>query len=164
MERLLTQLRKGRFDQQSANVIELNKELRNLLSHVSRNKPIPIFKDCEERLIVSFNSDRFVSVIEHLVRNAQEATNEETGKIAIQLSRRDGNAVIEVKDNGCGMDSDFIESRLFKPFDTTKGNAGMGIGVYQSKQLVANAGGQMEVQSKPGEGTLVRIMLPLQSH
>ena len=43
---------------------------------------------------------------------------------------------MEIEDNGCGMSKDFIQERLFKPFQTTKGNAGMGIGVYESREYI----------------------------
>ena len=69
-------------------------------------------------------------------------------------------AIIEVEDDGSGMDADFIALRLFKPFDTTKGNAGMGVGVYESREFVTALGGDMAVESHPGRGTLIRVRLP----
>jgi signal transduction histidine kinase len=48
---------------------------------------------------------------------------------------------------------------LFRPFETTK-LAGMGIGVYESSQYVAGLGGQILVDSEPGRGTRVRVLLP----
>jgi signal transduction histidine kinase len=57
------------------------------------------------------------------------------------------------------MSSEFIRERLFRPFETTK-PAGMGIGVYESSQYVAGLGGQILVDSEPGQGTRVRVLLP----
>ena len=65
-----------------------------------------------------------------------------------------------MEDSGCGMDKQFIAERLFRPFDTTKGNAGMGIGVHEAREFVRSIGGTMQVQSEPGEGTLFQIRLP----
>ena len=59
------------------------------------------------------------------------------------------------------MDQEFIRTRLFRPFDTTKGKAGMGIGVYESRHIVANLGGRLDVKSEPGVGTEIAISLPL---
>ncbi len=59
------------------------------------------------------------------------------------------------------MDIRFIQNRLFKPFDTTKGNAGMGIGVYEARQFVQEYGGKINVRSEPGVGTSFTIKLPL---
>ena len=67
-------------------------------------------------------------------------------------------------DNGCGMDNKFIAERLFKPFDTTKGNAGMGIGVYEARDYIQKLGGSCTVDSIPGSGTTFTIQLPLAPH
>ena len=58
------------------------------------------------------------------------------------------------------MDADFINYRLFKAFDTTKGKAGMGIGAYESRQVVSSMGGELLVESTPGEGSVFTIVLP----
>jgi signal transduction histidine kinase len=67
-----------------------------------------------------------------------------------------------VKDNGKGMDAEFIRERLFRPFDSTKGSKGMGIGAYQTREYVQMLGGRVEVQSSPGQGTSFSISLPLE--
>ena len=78
------------------------------------------------------------------------------------IYRGDGDwALVEVQDDGCGMDSDFVAERLFKPFDTTKGNAGMGVGVYESREFVHALGGEIAVESAPRHGTLFRVKLPV---
>jgi signal transduction histidine kinase len=59
------------------------------------------------------------------------------------------------------MSEDFLKNHLFKPFDTTKGKAGMGIGVYESLHVITATGGKMSVTSEPGEGTRFEIVLPL---
>jgi signal transduction histidine kinase len=58
------------------------------------------------------------------------------------------------------MTDDFVRERLFKPFQTTK-RGGMGIGAYESYQYVQELGGDIVVESTPGTGTIMRIMLPL---
>jgi signal transduction histidine kinase len=69
--------------------------------------------------------------------------------------------VIEVADSGCGMSEAFVRERLFRPFQTTKGN-GMGIGVFEVAQYAKDMGGRVEVDSRPGAGTRFRLMFPLQ--
>jgi signal transduction histidine kinase len=58
------------------------------------------------------------------------------------------------------MDEKFIRNRLFKPFDSTKGSKGMGIGVYQARDFARAAGGDLTVSSVPNEGTRFRFILP----
>ena len=69
--------------------------------------------------------------------------------------------MITIEDDGCGMEPEFIRTRLFRPFDTTKGSKGMGIGVYQARTLVMDAGGSLRVDSEPGVRTRFTIWLPL---
>jgi signal transduction histidine kinase len=61
------------------------------------------------------------------------------------------------------MDKTFINERLFKPFDTTKGNAGMGIGVYEARDYILKYSGQFDVASTPGVGTTFTIKFPLEN-
>lgn len=75
-------------------------------------------------------------------------------------SGREGDwAWIEVQDRGGGMTEEFIADRLFHPFQTTKPK-GMGIGLYQSKLIVEEHGGRIEVASRSGEGSIFRVLLP----
>ena len=59
------------------------------------------------------------------------------------------------------MDNKFIAERLFKPFETTKGNAGMGIGVYEARDYIVKHSGTCNVESKLGEGSTFTLKLPL---
>ena len=59
------------------------------------------------------------------------------------------------------MNAGFVRERLFRPFDSTKGSKGMGIGAYQAREYVRALGGDVEVQSSPGRGTRFLIRLPL---
>jgi putative PEP-CTERM system histidine kinase len=71
----------------------------------------------------------------------------------------DDAAYIRVRDEGCGMTEDFILKYLFRPFCTTK-NKGLGIGLYQCKQVVEAHGGSIEVASEVGKGTSFTVILP----
>ena len=105
------------------------------------------------------HEDRLERVIGHLVQNAIDATGSD-GRVWVRLGKQDGQAVVEVGDTGHGMTPEFVRERLFKPFQTTK-QAGMGIGAYESFQYVHELGGQVQVDSTPGVGTRVRLLLPL---
>jgi signal transduction histidine kinase len=67
---------------------------------------------------------------------------------------------IEITDDGCGMDPDFVRERLFRPFDSTKGAEGMGIGAYQIREIVRACGGDVSVRSEVGKGTTMELRLP----
>jgi signal transduction histidine kinase len=76
------------------------------------------------------------------------------------LTSDKGAAIVEIKDTGHGMSKTFIRERLFKPFESTK-SAGMGVGVFESREYVHELGGQLEVTSDPSSGTTFRMTLPL---
>ena len=69
-------------------------------------------------------------------------------------------AVVAIRDDGSGMDEKFIREKLFRPFTTTKGNAGMGIGVYESHEFARGAGGELTVVSAPEQGAVFALRLP----
>jgi putative PEP-CTERM system histidine kinase len=110
---------------------------------------------------VVLDRDKLSNVIYHLVSNAQHATSDD-GKvdIGIELSADERYMLINIVDTGCGMSEDFIRTRLFKPFDTTKGNAGMGIGAFDAKAYLEKIGGQLLVQSELQQGTNFTLRIP----
>lgn len=160
MNRLLGQLRKGYVIEPKVRPVDLKLVLEQVVIQQNKAQPLPTLEASEGNIRVSGDYDKLVSIIAHLVENAQDATPDE-GIVKLRLYKTDNRAIIEVQDTGCGMDSHFIRERLFKPFDTTKGNAGMGIGVFEARQLVTSYGGQMEVESEPGKGTSFTLKLPL---
>ena len=58
------------------------------------------------------------------------------------------------------MDEQFIRHRLFKPFDSTKGLTGMGIGVFESRDFIHSLGGEINVISAVGQGSIFRVLIP----
>jgi putative PEP-CTERM system histidine kinase len=120
--------------------------------------PIRMAMECGTAL-VRIDQDRLSSALTHLLDNAIEASPPD-GTIAVTAQSRDGKLVIDIADEGAGMDIEFIHSQLFRPFRSTKSN-GYGIGAYQTRDLVRAAGGELEVVSAPGAGTTMRVILPL---
>ena len=159
MQRLLEQLAKGRFELQKPEVLVLRNVLEQVVRQFSGYSPVPQLDSSLGDVRVVASRDRFVSVLGHLIRNAQEATADD-GQVVVRAEQRSGDLVISIEDTGQGMDMNFIRERLFKPFETTKGNAGMGVGVYESREFVQSIGGRMEVMSAPGSGTTILIILP----
>jgi len=160
MNRLLGQLRKGRAESGAIRSVNLNNVLEEVVAACSASQPAPALTSSPQELRVSADRDRLGAVVEHLVQNAQDATPAD-GHVTVRVSGDSDWAFIEVEDDGSGMDAAFIAERLFKPFDTTKGNAGMGVGVYESREFVQALGGQISVESARGRGTLFRVKLPL---
>jgi signal transduction histidine kinase len=131
-------------------------------SNCADREPVPQVRVSPTAIWVNMDRDQLASVFTHLIRNAQDATPA-TGSISIDLERSANDLVITVSDTGKGMDKAFIRERLFRPFDTTKGAQGMGIGAYQVREIVRSAGGDVEVHSELGVGTRFRVRVPAAS-
>lgn len=142
--------------------VSLERVLQQAIASKSASAPKPILDIRSSHLIVSANAARLERVMGHLIQNAIEATPKD-GKIDVTLSEEEGHAVIEIIDTGRGMSDQFIRTRLFKPFESTK-SAGMGIGVFETREYVQQIGGRLEVDSRPDVGTSFRVYLPLYQH
>lgn len=159
MNRLLAQLKQDHLLTRETKPLNIKPLLRDVVTARSVREPIPSLEIVGSELRVNADPDRLAAVIGHLVQNAQEATPVD-GRVSVRARCRDEWVTIDVKDSGCGMDKQFIAERLFRPFDTTKGNAGMGVGVHEAREFARSIGGAMEVQSEPGKGTTIQIRLP----
>ena len=82
--------------------------------------------------------------------------------MTVSLRCEQGAGHLEVRDTGFGMDPDFVRERLFRPFESTKGPSGMGIGAYQVREYVLALGGEVRVSSQRGVGTRFTIVIPLE--
>jgi len=161
MNRLLARLLDG-VQVDSRREVDLSTLLEEVVRDAHAAKPAPVLKYDAHGITVAADRDQLVSVMGHVIQNAQDATPDD-GQVIVRLKKANGLAVVEVEDSGCGMDEAFIRARLFRPFQTTKGTSGMGIGVYEAREFVRSLGGDIYVQSKPGQGTIFRIEIPRQS-
>jgi putative PEP-CTERM system histidine kinase len=101
---------------------------------------------------------RLEQALTHLVQNAIDASPTEL-PVRIAVVDRDGEIAIDIVDLGCGMSAEFIRTRLFQPFSSTK-EGGFGIGAFEARTLIAGMGGRLEVESHEGQGTRFTIFLP----
>jgi len=160
MNQVLEQLRRGNQEGYTERV-ELTEVLSNTVAKHVGTEPVPQLEIIENGIQVQAEPQGLAMVLSHLIRNAQEATTPGDGQVYVRLKREGDNAVVEVADNGCGMEPAFVRERLFRPFDSTKGSKGMGIGAYQAREFVRKAGGDISVESRSGHGTIFRISIPI---
>ena len=105
------------------------------------------------------SKERLRSVLDHLVQNAFDAAGSD-GRVALRARNIGNSALIEVEDNGPGMELDFVRQKLFRPSISNR-PAGFGIGAYQVREYVRSMGGHLEVLTVPGKGTTMQVLLPL---
>ena len=158
MNKVLTQLRRGEGEAQMQSVV-----LADVLTDAAASKQAfklrPTLELPPAYLRVSAERERLTRAVGHLLQNALEATPA-SGSVTVRGFAEGEQAIIEISDTGIGMDDEFIRTRLFQPFDSTKG-AGMGIGAYECRETLRALGGRIEVDSTPGLGTRFRLSLPL---
>jgi putative PEP-CTERM system histidine kinase len=158
MNKVLAQLRRGNDEARTQSV-----PLADILTDAAASKQAfklrPQLDLPPADLCVRAERERLTRAIGHLLQNALEATPP-TGFVTLRAFEESGQAIIDITDTGSGMDDEFIQTRLFQPFDSTKG-AGMGIGAYECRETLRALGGNIEVSSAPGKGTHFRLNLPL---
>lgn len=130
---------------------------RQVVERLDAHHPVTLVEaqTCE----VMAASDSLEQVLLHLVQNAIDASPAGT-PVLVSVSTDGLSGVIEVVDSGIGMSPEFVRTRLFKPFESTK-SGGFGIGAYEAAELVRAMRGQLDVESREGLGTRFVIRLPL---
>jgi signal transduction histidine kinase len=99
-------------------------------------------------------------ILQSLLTNAAEATTD-GGRVRLTGRRDPQQAVLEVSDNGVGMEASRLAT-VFKPFQTSKPR-GLGMGLALAHRVVKRLGGALEIESRPQQGTTVRMRLPLRA-
>jgi PAS domain S-box-containing protein len=112
-----------------------------------------------ERAPVEGDPGQIHQVLLNLVINARDAMPE-GGTLTLRVKREGGEVLLEVEDDGVGLD-EATREHLFEPFFTTKEQGkGTGLGLAVVYGIVDQHGGRIEVVSRPGSGTLFRVILP----
>jgi len=150
--------------------VELNKIIDDaclLLEHQLSNDGITVKKEYRPMPEIEGNVNELEQVITNLVLNSRDAIikayNEKKsqGNITIKTYQNEKSLCIEIRDNGCGIPKKDID-RIFDPFFTTKDiGKGTGLGLSVSQRIITRHNGEIKVESEPGEGTTVRIELPI---
>jgi hypothetical protein len=161
MESLLLQLSEGSRAVDPPSMIEVYQ----CIDHALRTKPSLVTKPSVQNetagpVYTLAHEDRLARIVGHLIQNADEATQQATGKIVVTVKQAGARVLLSVTDNGCGMSESFIRDRLFRPFSSTK-KTGMGIGVFESANYLKDIGGSLRVASALNEGTTFTIELPV---
>jgi len=149
---------------------ELIDSLLVFVEPLAREKGIELSVDVEDGLPeIRTDEARVRQVLLNLCQNAVKFT--EQGEVAIKVSRgspgNDGAPTVRlaVRDSGIGINTSDLQ-RLFRPFSQledvpTRRHRGTGLGLYISKRLATMLGGRVEVVSRPGEGSVFTLVLPV---
>lgn len=163
LDRLLLQMR-TRQELIKQKEVKLASVLQKAIELTVHRQPPPRLNwqlDSDD-ITVMGDDERFVNILCHLIENAQQATPVD-GEVILSVSLAHEKLTIDIQDTGCGMDPDFIHSNLYKPFVTTKGEKGTGIGVYEAREYVYALGGKLFVESQKNKGSTFSLEIPLAS-
>ena len=161
MQRLIEQLQR-REVQTTVRRVSLGEVARRAVERCRVRRPEPAFEGDGAEAFVEADQERLTMIVEHVIRNAQEATPDD-GRVVVSIVPGDDWHAVVIADTGAGMSPEIIRDRLFKPFDTTKGSKGMGIGAYQVREYVQSLGGRVVVESREDERTRIELHLLAQT-
>ena len=143
----------------SPSPMNLNALLEETLSALNGQVSSRIVRHMEDLPAIPLDGEQLRKVCLNLLLNAIEASSP-VGKIEVRTFAEEGDVVLTIADHGCGMSREFIQSSLFRPFQTTKPH-GLGIGLFQCKKIVEAHKGRIEVESAEGKGSIFRVVLPV---
>ncbi|GAB4388024.1 MAG: PEP-CTERM system histidine kinase PrsK [Thermodesulfovibrionales bacterium] len=133
---------------------------RESLEEVRAKKSGIEYSSSWSEAVAEVDVEEMRKVLLNLLLNAVEAVNG-SGSIRVETGCKGEAAFIRVEDSGPGMSEEYQREHLFRPFRTTK-EKGLGIGLYQCRQIMEAHGGRIEVRSGPGEGSAFTVYLPVE--
>lgn len=143
------------------NIVEIVEEVVMSLIDYAKSKNISlVFDTDEEEIYTSIDEEFMQRIIINLISNSIKFTNKD-GKIEVIIHNEEKEVVIKVKDNGVGMDNEFIAS-AFKRYSMGKNNSqskekGTGIGLFVVKKLIEKQDGKINIISEKNKGTEVQM-------
>lgn len=145
-------------------ILDLNEFLETFYRYnkpdVEANGPDFLLNLPEKSCRIRADAAKLKRVLQNMVYNSVSFTPED-GTISLSLELSDGWAVLSVRDNGCGIARDIQEKLFDRSFTTRQQEGGRGLGLYIAKTIVEEHGGSISVYSRPEEGAVFHIRLPL---
>ena len=167
-QRVLAFSRKQALHPCAVSVVALVDNLQGLLQHSLRPGQLLVIDAQRPGWPAWIDASQLENALMNLVVNARDAMDQQSGEIHLRIwnqrrqeqeEKRD-RVTIEVIDQGCGMSAE-VREQVFEPFFTTKATgSGSGLGLSMVYGFVRQSGGQIELETAPGQGTTVRLLLP----
>lgn len=143
--------------------VNLLQLIQNIVALFNQNEdhPVKLTTKLTEAWVFA-DKNQLVSVLNNLVKNAQQATEDiSNGQIEISIAEKNENYILAVKDNGIGI-AQSMRNKVFVPNFTTK-SSGMGLGLAISKQIVENSQGKIWFESEENKGSTFFVTFPKSS-
>jgi len=152
-----------KLNKKPVNILEIINDVISLIEISTRQKGVNIITNynIDNNLVLNLDTDLIKSCLLNIITNALQAMeNSLVKKLFIETQLENGNLLIKIKDTGEGVPEE-IKEKIFEPFFSTK-KGGLGIGLPLAKKIIEEHKGKIEFLSKLGQGSEVKIYLPLQ--
>jgi putative PEP-CTERM system histidine kinase len=138
--------------------VRLDEIAARIAKNMGAQHPVTVTQ--ADETIVSGDAEAIEQALTHLVQNAFDAS-QAGAPVFLSVHSETPFGTVEIVDSGTGMSADFVHSKLFKPFQSSK-EGGFGIGAYEARELVRAMGGRLDVESREGLGTRFVMRIPLE--
>jgi signal transduction histidine kinase len=151
------------FNPESINLSKIIEEEFNMLYDIAKDKNIVLRSYVDNSYAIEADRNMVKTILRNLISNAIKFTHR-SGNVEVRAAIRDNNAEITISDNGIGMSEETM-AKLFR-IDAnlttlgTENEKGTGLGLFLCKEFVEKHGGTISVESKPGNGSVFRFVLP----
>jgi signal transduction histidine kinase len=153
----------ARLDESDLHEVDVNTGIEstlNIIRNRAKKQDIDLVVEAQPLPLLTCYPAKINQVVLNLVANAIDACAA-GGRVTVRTAPTDRSVVLQVEDNGCGIEP-AIRDKIFDPFFTTKPpGQGTGLGLSISYQIVQDHGGTIQVESTPGRGTCFTVRLPL---
>ncbi|GAQ94360.1 hypothetical protein TAGGR_1540 [Thermodesulfovibrio aggregans] len=149
-----------KLNKKVANIIEIIEDVVSIIEATAEKEGINIYKDYTVDFTVNVDVDLIKSCFLNIITNAIYAMRDsEVKNLFIKTELVDDNILIKISDTGSGVPEEVID-KIFEPFFSTKRD-GLGLGLPLAKKVIEEHGGTIEFSSKLGQGTEVKIYIPV---
>ena len=143
---------------------DIDNWLNSLVKDYQFMEDIHVNLNLNSHVTLNIDKERFYRCIVNILSNSIESMEENIAigidkKLIISSNVKDNNLIISFEDNGNGIPDD-IKDKIFEPLFTTKAK-GIGLGMTVIKQIMQQQGGEIEISSETGKGTIVTLILPI---
>jgi two-component system, OmpR family, sensor kinase len=142
---------------EEVDMAQLVEQAYSAFAEEARRREIDYTRKIHDQPVLVSDGDRVLQIISNLLENAFRWTPD-GGRIELGMNGEDGTVEVAVSDSGPGIDSETRE-RIFRPFWTRDGR-GTGLGLAIARELALALGGDIALESEPGEGSRFRLLLP----
>ena len=136
----------------------------NFLNYEAARRGVIVLKQLDYTLpVIRIDTNLLKQILLNIIMNALQAIENGGGKLLVETSAAgDDHVCFVIADNGPGIPVEVIDRIFERYFTTKKPGEGTGLGLFVTKNLVENMGGEIKVTSRSGGGTMFTVTLPVQ--